>query len=116
MRCGVARPEAALAHRLQRAPLREEKAGGRGLPGIKFIINDKPLQAVIYGAHPRPRGRVVTGQGPQGTPAPFPQNRPRRLRRDAFTRRLGRENAVSVNDLIYPVFVHCSIHAKLFNW
>ena len=40
------------------------------------------------------------------TPAPFPQNRPRRLRRDAFTRRLVRENAVSVNDLIYPVFVH----------
>ena len=38
--------------------------------------------------------------------APFPQNRPRRLRRDAFTRRLVREHAVSVNDLIYPVFVH----------
>ena len=37
---------------------------------------------------------------------PFPQNRPRRLRRDAFTRRLVRESAVSVNDLIYPVFVH----------
>ena len=40
------------------------------------------------------------------SPAPFPQNRPRRLRRDAFTRRLVRENAVSVDDLIYPVFVH----------
>ena len=40
------------------------------------------------------------------TSAPFPQNRPRRLRRDAFTRRLVREHAVSVNDLIYPVFVH----------
>ena len=37
---------------------------------------------------------------------PFPHNRPRRLRRDAFTRRLVRESAVSVNDLIYPVFVH----------
>ena len=37
---------------------------------------------------------------------PFPHNRPRRLRRDAFTRRLVREHAVSVNDLIYPVFVH----------
>ena len=32
----------------------------------------------------------------------LPQNRPRRLRRDAFTRRLVREHAVSVNDLIYP--------------
>jgi porphobilinogen synthase len=39
------------------------------------------------------------------SPAPFPQNRPRRLRRDTFTRRLVREH-VSVNDLIYPVFVH----------
>jgi porphobilinogen synthase len=36
---------------------------------------------------------------------PFPQSRPRRLRRDDFTRRLVREHAVSVNDLIYPVFV-----------
>ncbi|MEN9712882.1 MAG: hypothetical protein RLY90_1143 [Pseudomonadota bacterium] len=39
------------------------------------------------------------------TPAPFPANRPRRLRRDDFTRRLVREHALSVNDLIYPVFV-----------
>ena len=36
---------------------------------------------------------------------PFPLNRPRRLRRDDFTRRLVREHALSVNDLIYPVFV-----------
>ena len=31
--------------------------------------------------------------------------RPRRLRRDDFTRRLVRESTVSVDDLIYPVFV-----------
>ena len=37
--------------------------------------------------------------------ASFPANRPRRLRRDDFTRRLVREHALSVNDLIYPVFV-----------
>ena len=37
--------------------------------------------------------------------APFPANRPRRLRRDDFTRRLVREHALSANDLIYPVFV-----------
>jgi len=37
--------------------------------------------------------------------AEFPLSRPRRLRRDAFTRRLVRENALSVDDLIYPVFV-----------
>ena len=36
---------------------------------------------------------------------PFPLSRPRRLRRDDFTRRLVREHALSVNDLIYPVFV-----------
>ena len=39
------------------------------------------------------------------TPAPFPLARPRRLRRDTFTRNLVRENALSVHDLIYPVFV-----------
>ena len=38
-------------------------------------------------------------------PTQFPHTRLRRLRRDDFTRRLVRENALSVNDLIYPVFV-----------
>jgi porphobilinogen synthase len=37
--------------------------------------------------------------------SPFPAGRPRRLRRDAFTRDLVREHTLSVNDLIYPVFV-----------
>ncbi len=37
--------------------------------------------------------------------ADFPDSRPRRLRRDAFTRRLVREHSLSVDDLIYPVFV-----------
>ncbi len=37
--------------------------------------------------------------------APFPLGRPRRLRRDEFTRNLVRENALSAHDLIYPVFV-----------
>ena len=36
---------------------------------------------------------------------PFPLSRPRRLRRDDFSRRLVREHALSVNDLIYPVFL-----------
>jgi porphobilinogen synthase len=35
----------------------------------------------------------------------FPAGRPRRLRRDTFTRNLVREHALTVNDLIYPVFV-----------
>jgi porphobilinogen synthase len=38
-------------------------------------------------------------------PAPFPLSRPRRLRRDAFTRDLVREHRLSPHDLIYPVFV-----------
>jgi len=39
-------------------------------------------------------------------PAPFPASRPRRLRRDAFTRALVREHGLSSSDLILPVFVH----------
>ena len=35
----------------------------------------------------------------------YPHARPRRLRRDDFTRRLVRENQLSVDDLIYPVFI-----------
>ena len=37
--------------------------------------------------------------------APFPMGRPRRLRRDEFTRKLVREHRVTAHDLIYPVFV-----------
>jgi len=37
--------------------------------------------------------------------APYPLGRPRRLRRDSFTRNLVRENTLHVHDLIYPVFV-----------
>ena len=39
------------------------------------------------------------------SPTPFPANRPRRLRRDTFTRNLVREHQVTPHDLIYPVFV-----------
>lgn len=37
--------------------------------------------------------------------ASFPHGRPRRLRRDEFTRNLVREHALTAHDLIYPVFV-----------
>ena len=37
--------------------------------------------------------------------APFPSARPRRLRRDTFTRNLVREHALTAHDLIYPVFI-----------
>jgi porphobilinogen synthase len=36
----------------------------------------------------------------------FPAHRPRRMRRDDFSRRLMRENTLTTNDLILPVFVH----------
>lgn len=36
----------------------------------------------------------------------FPYTRPRRMRRDAFSRRLMREHRLSSDDLIYPLFVH----------
>lgn len=39
------------------------------------------------------------------THAPFPASRPRRLRRDAFTRSLVRENRLGCEDLILPVFL-----------
>ncbi|MBB4012542.1 porphobilinogen synthase [Niveibacterium umoris] len=39
------------------------------------------------------------------TPGPFPNTRMRRMRRDAFSRRLMREHRLSADDLIYPVFV-----------
>lgn len=35
----------------------------------------------------------------------YPYTRPRRMRRDDFSRRLMRENQLTVDDLIYPVFV-----------
>ena len=40
------------------------------------------------------------------SPTPFPQNRPRRLRRDGFSRNLVRESTLTPHDFIYPVFVH----------
>jgi porphobilinogen synthase len=39
------------------------------------------------------------------TPPPFPLSRPRRLRRDTFTRNLVRESQLHASDLILPVFV-----------
>ncbi|CAN5499459.1 porphobilinogen synthase [soil metagenome] len=39
------------------------------------------------------------------TPAPYPTSRPRRLRRNEFTRALVRENVLHTSDLILPVFL-----------
>ena len=45
-------------------------------------------------------------------PGGFPATRLRRLRRDAFTRRLMRETRLSADDLIYPVFVREGQHQR----
>ena len=37
---------------------------------------------------------------------PYPQSRLRRNRRDAWSRKLVAESALSAGDLIWPVFVH----------
>jgi len=39
------------------------------------------------------------------TPPPYPASRPRRLRREAWSRDLVRESRVHASDLILPVFV-----------
>ena len=36
----------------------------------------------------------------------FPARRPRRMRRDDFSRRMMRETRLAADDFIYPVFVH----------
>src|SRR3546814_18847692 len=36
----------------------------------------------------------------------YPYLRPRRMRRDEFSRRLMRESVLTADDLVYPVFVH----------
>jgi porphobilinogen synthase len=45
-------------------------------------------------------------------PTPYPLARPRRLRRDEFTRNLVREHALTPHDLIYPVFVLDGHHRR----
>jgi porphobilinogen synthase len=73
-------------------------------------MDDEPSAAR---GHSRSDRRESTGRGTgSGTIfamtsffAPYPHGRPRRLRRDEFTRNLVRENVLTANDFIYPVFV-----------
>jgi porphobilinogen synthase len=44
-------------------------------------------------------------KSPTNSVLQFPAHRPRRMRRDDWSRRLMQENHLSVNDLIYPVFL-----------
>src|SRR3989344_8511749 len=59
-----------------------------------------------YNCHARPSARAQES-AVSFTPANrlFPATRLRRNRRDDFSRRLVRENVLTVDDLIYPVFV-----------
>jgi porphobilinogen synthase len=69
-------------------------------------------QARHIGSHPRrlhrgcALGAARCHNTVMQTPPPFPLSRPRRLRRDAFSRELVREHRLHPSDLIYPVFVH----------
>jgi porphobilinogen synthase len=51
-------------------------------------------------------GRVeLAPEAPAAAPGAYPTVRMRRNRRDAWTRRLVAENALTTDDLIWPVFV-----------
>jgi porphobilinogen synthase len=50
-------------------------------------------------------GQLITSPKLMNVPTTYPLHRPRRLRRDDFTRALVREHRLSADDLIYPVFV-----------
>src|SRR5207237_1358891 len=80
--------------------LREEKQGTKALR-LSFVDH------FSRGTGPAPvrRPPLVRRRATVRTPPPYPASRPRRLRRDAFTRALVREHALTTSDLILPVFV-----------
>jgi porphobilinogen synthase len=70
---------------------------------ILVRLGQKRSDSDIHGRCPvQQKSGTICLMTPQ---APFPLARPRRLRHDVFTRNLVRENALTANDLIYPVFV-----------
>jgi porphobilinogen synthase len=86
-----------------RANSRYSSEGGGDAPNG---IHQRPGPMPTAQAHDSADLRGHNGRMHLSNPTPFPQNRPRRLRRDAFTRNLVRENRLSAHDFIYPVFVH----------
>jgi porphobilinogen synthase len=52
------------------------------------------------------RRNLLTLEGTPMRPGKYPQTRPRRNRQTEWSRRLVREHRLSVDDLIWPVFVH----------
>ena len=73
------------------------RRGNANKPGFRAIL-------VLLMPAP-PGGRRPPKSPPPSKPPPFPRRRPRRLRRDAFTRALVREHTLQASDLILPVFV-----------
>jgi len=84
-------------------------ATGKGASGLGSGLDMGVWQslAAVYCADMSLSGAPIFATiAPMSTqPAPFPASRPRRLRRDSFTRHLVREHQLSPHDLIYPVFV-----------
>jgi porphobilinogen synthase len=73
-----------------------ESASNPAAPGRRDHEPDRPGRGGAY------HGRLFFPEPPMS----FPYVRPRRMRRDDFSRRLMREHLLTSNDLIYPVFVH----------
>ena len=68
----------------------------RGFGRFRHRVPPAPLRPAF-------RGKIAPMH--HSSPTPYPLARPRRLRRNAFSRNLVRENRLTAHDLIYPVFV-----------
>jgi porphobilinogen synthase len=68
--------------------------GRRSWPLIQHPLPDSLIG--LSSRYPSPPRKVMSF---------YPHHRPRRMRRDDFSRRLMRENLLTTNDLIYPVFI-----------
>ena len=78
------------------------------LPGSGFISVPFPAQVAKMDFN-LPRGQVVDSipdvRALLQSQRAYPKTRMRRMRHDAFSRRLMQETTLTVNDLIYPVFI-----------
>jgi len=99
-----------------KAPAQGGKAGSGKPPEMNLAKRQPAINTaavsfcIALHSLKRPASRGAAGRGwwtisAMSPHAPYPQGRPRRLRRDEFTRNLVREHRVTANDLIYPVFV-----------
>ena len=73
-------------------------------PGLRWGLPEL-RHTGVWPKHCSPRTHLSTEKNTVHSFASFPANRPRRLRRDSFTRALVREHQLTSSDLILPVFV-----------